>query len=102
MESLGYVRLAGSDWSERELIGVQARWAAWLEEEMGKGKSISESDAAEELTRYRAMSEHFAGVTFRSLGFGWGRADRFLEQLAYENISATGENAGAFSSREGG
>lgn len=61
---------------------------------MGKGESVSEWDAAEELTRYRAMGEHFAGVRFAHSGC----AEETLiirEQLAYENISATGKNAGA-------
>ncbi|KAM0753126.1 Creatinase/aminopeptidase [Meredithblackwellia eburnea MCA 4105] len=55
------------------------RWAAWLESEMKKGSQILEWDAAEELTRYRKENEFFAG-------------------LAYENISATGENAAENSS----
>ncbi|GAA5874371.1 hypothetical protein JCM3774_005019 [Rhodotorula dairenensis] len=51
-----------------------ARWQAWLEERISNGKEITEWDAAEELTRYRKKGENLA-------------------DLAYENISATGENA---------
>ncbi|GAA5960311.1 hypothetical protein JCM8115_001137 [Rhodotorula mucilaginosa] len=51
-----------------------ARWQAWLEEQIAKGKEVTEWDAAEELTKYRKIGENFA-------------------DLAYENISATGENA---------
>ncbi|GAA6043869.1 hypothetical protein JCM8097_001201 [Rhodosporidiobolus ruineniae] len=51
------------------------RWLAWLEEMLlVKKQQVTEWDAAEELTKYRKDGEHFAG-------------------LAYENISATGENA---------
>ncbi|GAA5926131.1 uncharacterized protein JCM15063_000193 [Sporobolomyces koalae] len=56
------------------------RWAAWLEQEMSlnrktkKGSRITEWQAAEKLTEFRKQNEHFAG-------------------LAYDNISATGENA---------
>lgn len=39
-----------------------ASWAAWLEETMGKGASISEWDAAEQLTAWRRSGEYFAGV----------------------------------------
>jgi len=50
------------------------RWAAWLEERIVGGKEVNEWDAAEELTKYRKQNANFAG-------------------LAYDNISATGENA---------
>ncbi|ORY63811.1 peptidase M24, structural domain-containing protein [Leucosporidium creatinivorum] len=49
-------------------------WLAWLEETLKLGKKVSEWEAAEKLTQYRKKGEDFAG-------------------LAYENISATGENA---------
>ncbi|GAA98001.1 uncharacterized protein L969DRAFT_86084 [Mixia osmundae IAM 14324] len=50
-------------------------WAAWLEELLVKKKqTISEWDAAEELTRLRKQDRHYRG-------------------LAYENISATAGNA---------
>ncbi|GAA5840670.1 hypothetical protein JCM9279_007396 [Rhodotorula babjevae] len=51
-----------------------ARWQAWLEEAVASGKQVTEWSAAEKLTEYRRHQKHFAG-------------------LAYENISATGENA---------
>ncbi|GAA6046932.1 hypothetical protein JCM3770_003436 [Rhodotorula araucariae] len=51
-----------------------ARWQAWLEDEIAQGKEVTEWEAAEKLTSYRAAQQFFAG-------------------LAYENISATGENA---------
>ncbi|GAA5975397.1 hypothetical protein JCM5350_006468 [Sporobolomyces pararoseus] len=50
-----------------------AHWAAWLEEEVTR-REVTEWEAAEKLTRYREKNENYAG-------------------LAYENISATGENA---------
>ncbi|GAA6061087.1 hypothetical protein JCM10212_006288 [Sporobolomyces blumeae] len=50
-----------------------ARWGGWLEEELKK-RQVTEWEAAEKLTEYRSKNENFAG-------------------LAYENISATGENA---------
>ncbi|BGP18429.1 hypothetical protein JCM10213v2_006495 [Rhodosporidiobolus nylandii] len=51
------------------------RWLAWLEETLLKQKEeVTEWDAAEKLTEYRSEGEGFKG-------------------LAYENISATGENA---------
>ncbi|GAA5912693.1 aminopeptidase P family protein [Sporobolomyces salmoneus] len=50
-----------------------AHWAAWLEEEVKK-RAVTEWEAAEKLTEYREKNENYAG-------------------LAYENISATGENA---------
>ncbi|GAA5886886.1 hypothetical protein JCM16303_006749 [Sporobolomyces ruberrimus] len=49
------------------------RWAAWLEETIGK-REVIEWEAAEKLTEYRRGNDHYGG-------------------LAYENISATGENA---------
>lgn len=55
------------------------RWAAWLDELMKSGGEINEWDAAEELTKYRALGKYFNG-------------------LAYDNISATNENAGMSSS----
>lgn len=54
---------------------VQVKWYAWLEEQIKSGISVTEYEAAEELTNFRAEGEHF-----------WG--------LAYENISASGPNAG--------
>ncbi|GAA6006111.1 hypothetical protein JCM11491_002034 [Sporobolomyces phaffii] len=50
-----------------------AHWAAWLEVEVSCRK-VSEWEAAEKLTEFRERNEHYAG-------------------LAYDNISATGENA---------
>jgi Xaa-Pro aminopeptidase len=53
------------------------QWIAWLEKKMSKGtdSSFTEWHAAEHLSRLRAGQPLFAG-------------------LAYENISATGANAG--------
>lgn len=45
----------------------QARWQAWLEEQIAKGKEVTEWDAAKELTKYRKIGENFADV---SLGGG--------------------------------
>lgn len=50
------------------------RWAAWLDFKIRGGAVINEWDAAEKLTIYRETGENYVG-------------------LAYENISATGENA---------
>lgn len=54
-----------------------AQWMAWLERKMSKEHrpNFTEYDAAERLTALRASQPLFAG-------------------LAYENISATGANAG--------
>lgn len=54
-----------------------AQWMAWMEKKMGKGygPGFTEWEAAEQLTAYRSRQPLFAG-------------------LAYENISATGANAG--------
>ncbi|KAL7341825.1 peptidase M24, structural domain-containing protein [Rhodotorula toruloides] len=51
-----------------------ARWQAWLEEQLEQGKEVTEWDAGEKLTSFRKGGQYFAG-------------------LAYENISASGENA---------
>ena len=55
------------------------KWMAWLEKKMAKDydAGLTEFDAAERLTGFRAQQPLFAG-------------------LAYENISATGANAGEF------
>lgn len=53
------------------------KWYAWLEEQMREGVDITEWEAAEELTHYREEGANY-----------WG--------LAYENISASGANAGEF------
>lgn len=75
--------------NETEVKGMKAAylrdavaWVTWiarLEKRMkgGKGSELTEWEAAEQLTALRAKNDHFAG-------------------LAYENISATGENAGWF------
>lgn len=54
-----------------------AQWMAWFERKMGRGygPGFTEYDAAEQLTAFRARQPLFAG-------------------LAYENISASGANAG--------
>lgn len=51
------------------------RWLSWLEEKMSQGYEITEYEAAWRLTEYRRHNKHFQG-------------------LAYENISASGPNAG--------
>ncbi|KAI0630038.1 Creatinase/aminopeptidase [Trametes polyzona] len=50
------------------------KWLAWLDEKMQEGYDITEYEAAWRLTEYRRRAKHYMG-------------------LAYENISATGENA---------
>ncbi|KAJ8463240.1 hypothetical protein ONZ51_g10388 [Trametes cubensis] len=50
------------------------RWLAWLDEKMQQGYDITEYEAAWRLTEYRRKNKYYMG-------------------LAYENISATGENA---------
>ena len=51
------------------------RWLAWLEQKIQQGYDITEYEAAWRLTEYRRESRYYMG-------------------LAYENISATGANAG--------
>lgn len=51
------------------------RWMAWLEHKVEQGYDITEYEAAWRLTEYRRMGKYYRG-------------------LAYENISATGKNAG--------
>lgn len=51
------------------------RWLAWLEHKMKEGYDISEYEAAWRLTEYRRENDNYMG-------------------LAYENISASGPNAG--------
>ncbi len=51
------------------------RWLAWLEYKMSQGYDITEYEAAWRLTEFRRMGKYYMG-------------------LAYENISATGKNAG--------
>nr|VWP01223.1 Succinate-semialdehyde dehydrogenase (EC [Ganoderma boninense] len=51
------------------------RWLAWLEQKIQQGYDITEYEAAWRLTEYRRESRYYMG-------------------LAYENISATGPNAG--------
>lgn len=53
------------------------RWLAWLEEKFNGGFAITEYEAAYRLTEFRKGGENFMG-------------------LAYENISASGPNAGKF------
>lgn len=59
---------------------AMVRWYAWLDEKMVRGYEVTEYQAAHRLTEYRAREELFHG-------------------LAYENISASGPNAGGFSFR---
>jgi Xaa-Pro aminopeptidase len=51
------------------------RWFAWLEDKLSQGFEITEYEAAWRLTEFRKQNKHY-----------WG--------LAYENISASGPNAG--------
>ena len=51
------------------------RWFAWLESKLAEGYEITEYEAAFRLTEFRKKNKHY-----------WG--------LAYENISASGPNAG--------
>ena len=53
------------------------RWLAWLEQKLQQGYDITEYEAAWRLTEYRRKNKHYMG-------------------LAYENISASGPNAGAY------
>ena len=52
------------------------RWLAWLEQKLNQGYDITEYEAAWRLTEFRRQLPNYQG-------------------LAYENISASGENAGA-------
>ena len=52
------------------------RWLAWLEQKLQQGYDITEYEAAWRLTEYRRKNKNYMG-------------------LAYENISASGPNAGA-------
>ncbi len=71
--------------NEVELSGMKAaylrdgvayvRWLAWLEQKMGEGFDITEYEAAWRLTEFRREGKNYQG-------------------LAYENISASGPNAG--------
>ena len=51
------------------------RWLAWIEQKIQQGYDITEYEAAWRLTEYRRKNKYYMG-------------------LAYENISATGPNAG--------
>jgi len=53
------------------------RWFAWLEDKLSQGYDITEYEAAWRLTEFRKKNKHY-----------WG--------LAYENISASGPNAGTY------
>ena len=53
------------------------RWLAWLEQKLQQGYDITEYEAAWRLTEYRRKNKHYMG-------------------LAYENISASGPNVGAY------
>lgn len=53
------------------------RWLAWIEQKMLQGYDITEYEAAWRLTEFRRSGKHYMG-------------------LAYENISASGPNAGKF------
>ena len=55
------------------------RWLAWMEQKIQQGYDITEYDATQRLTEYRRKNKYYMG-------------------LAYETISATGHNAGEYSS----
>lgn len=55
----------------------KVKWLAWLEHKIQQGYDITEWEAAWRLTEYRRQNKHY-----------WG--------LAYENISASGPNAGGW------
>ena len=57
------------------------RWFAWLEEKLAQGYEITEYEAAWRLTEFRKHNKHY-----------WG--------LAYQNISASGANAGMYLSTD--
>lgn len=71
--------------NEAEITGMKAayirdgvayvKWLAWLEYKMSQGYDITEYEAAWRLTEFRRKGKNYMG-------------------LAYENISATGKNAG--------
>lgn len=73
--------------NEAEIAGMRAayirdgaayvKWLAWLEYKISQGYDITEYEAAWRLTEFRRKGRHYVG-------------------LAYENISATGKNAGTF------
>lgn len=70
---------------------------------MKKGARINEWDAAEELTKYRKEGKYFRGVRSDAMSrllLEYLANLQFLTfgcpQLAYDNISATNENAGEF------
>lgn len=53
------------------------KWLAWLDYKLSQGYDITEYEAAWRLTEFRRKGKNYMG-------------------LAYENISASGKNAGAF------
>lgn len=71
--------------NETEIRGLKAaylrdgaayvRWLAWMDEKMAQGYEITEYEGAWRLTEFRRENKYYKG-------------------LAYENISATGANAG--------
>ena len=71
--------------NEAEIAGMRAayirdgvayvKWLAWLDFKMSQGYDITEYEAAWRLTEFRRKGKNYVG-------------------LAYENISATGKNAG--------
>jgi Xaa-Pro aminopeptidase len=56
-------------------VVLQVRFLAWLEFKLSQGYEITEYEAASRLTEFRRKNKYFMG-------------------LAYENISASGPNAG--------
>ena len=56
---------------------AHVRWLAWIEQKIQQGDDITEYEAAQRLTEYR-------------------RKNKYYMDLAYENISATGPNAGGY------
>ena len=70
------VELAGFERAYLRDGAAMVRWYAWLDEKIAHGYEITEYEAGQRLTEFRSRSELYQG-------------------LAYENISASGPNAGS-------
>ena len=44
-----------------------ARYFAWLEEQLGAGKTVTESEGADQLSAFRGETEHFRGESFTTI-----------------------------------
>lgn len=72
--SLLYSLVGGARLTLRILSRSQVKFFAWLESKLAEGYDITEYEAAQRLTEFRKRNKNFMG-------------------LAYENISASAENA---------